>query len=400
MVGLFFAARPVFSQAPALGVQLYAGVTITGTTGQLFAVQAISNLADSNSWACVDLVRLTATNCLWTDTSKSAASGQRFYRTVSAATNLVYILPGSFTMGSPTNEALRGTDEVQHVVTISKGFYIGKNLVTQGDYLSVVGSNPSWFTPVNGYTLDLLRPVESLKWAVATNYCALRTAKEQAAGLIPTNWVYRLPTESEWEYACRAGTTTAFYLSNALASAQANFDGQYGYDSVIGSITNLNGIFLNKTADVGSYAPPNSWGLYDMIGNVKEWCSDWYGPYPTSAPGASVTDPQGPATGPANVLRGGSWLDRADACRSAHRFYTTDPVASVITWRDFGWCWLLVFNVTCGADCLRFYSSSVFGCLGNRASAMTSMSIQLMPISRSWLIRHSSNTSHACQSRK
>jgi len=324
VLGLLLAARPVFSQAPTLGVQLYAGVNITGTTGSLSAVQAAtSNLADSNSWVCVDLVRLTATNCLWTDTSKSAASGQRFYRTVSAATNLVYILPGTFTMGSPTNEALRGTDEVQHVVTISKGFYIGKNLVTQGDYLAVVGSNPSYFTPANGYSLDLARPVEAVKWAKATNYCALRTANEQAAGLIPTNWVYRLPTESEWEYACRAGTVTAFCLSNGLVSAQANFDGQYGYNAVTGSITNLSGLLLNQTADVGSYAPPNSWGLYDMIGNVHEWCSDWYGTYPTNMPGGSVPDPQGPATGPDHVLRGGSWSDRAESCRSAARFYVT-----------------------------------------------------------------------------
>jgi formylglycine-generating enzyme required for sulfatase activity len=324
VVAILFAARPVLSQAPTLGVQLYAGINITGTAGRLFAVQATSNLADSNSWVCVDLVRLTTTNYLWTDTSKSAATGQRFYRTVSAATNLVYILPGTFTMGSPTNEALRGTDEVQHVVMITKGFYIGKNPVTQGDYVSVVGGNGGYFTPVNGYSQDLLRPVESVKWVDASNYCALRTANEQAAGLIPTNWVYRLPTESEWEYACRAGTTTAFYLSNGLASAQANFNGQYGYDAVIGSITNLSGVFLNRTAEVGSYAPPNGWGLNDMIGNVKEWCFDWYGPYPTSVPGANVIDPQGPATGPAHVLRSGSWLDRAEACRSACRFYTTD----------------------------------------------------------------------------
>jgi len=324
ILGLLFAARPVFSQAPALGVQLYAGVNITGTTGRLFAVQATSNLADSNSWACVDFVRLTATNCLWTDTSKNAASGQRFYRTISAATNLVYILPGTFTMGSPTNEALRGTDEVQHVVTITKGFYMGKNLVTQGDYLSVVGSNPSYFTPDNGYTLDLLRPVEALKWTKATNYCALRTAQEQAAGLIPTNWVYRLPTESEWEYACRAGTTTAFYLGNGLVSGQANFDGRSGYDSSTGTITNPSGIFLNKTVDTGSYAPPNAWGLYDMIGNVREWCFDWYGNYPTNTPGGSVADPQGPASGPAHVMRSGYWFASADSCRSACRFYTTD----------------------------------------------------------------------------
>jgi formylglycine-generating enzyme required for sulfatase activity len=258
----------------------------------------------------------------WTDPS-APSRGQRFYRAVSlpapADTNLVFIQPGSFTMGSPTNEAERWPDEVQHFVTISRGFWMGKYLVTQRDYLSVAGSNPSFFNGIkNGvdYGIDLTRPVESVSWFDATNYCTQLTQQERAAGRIPTNCVYRLPTEAEWEFACRAGTRTAFYLGRGLNSGQANFDGRYEYDSSVGSITNASGIHLDRTTPVGSYAA-NGWGLYDMAGNVWEWCQDWYGPYPAG----SVTDPQGAVTGSYRLIRGGYWFIDAVYCRSAYRSY-------------------------------------------------------------------------------
>src|SRR5437667_10903877 len=201
-------------------------------------------------------------------------------------------------MGSPTNEAERYSDEVQHLVTISRGFWMEKFSVTQGDYVAVVGSNPSFFNgvqtnyPAGDYGTNLNRPVEQVRWYDATNYCGLRTQQERAAGLIPTNYVYRLPTESEWEYADRAGTTTAFYLGSGLYSGEANFDGQYEYDASVGPIYNASGIWLQQTTAVASYAA-NPWRLYDMIGDVFEWCRDWYGPYPAG----SVTDPQGAVTG-------------------------------------------------------------------------------------------------------
>jgi len=187
-----------------------------------------------------------------------------------------------------------------------------------------VGSNPSYFR--NGtsawsdgtggkLTDELIHPVEQVSWFDATNYCGLRTQQERAGGLIPTNYVYRLPTESEWEYACRAGTTTAFYLGSGLQSGQANFNGRYEYDSSVGTINNPSGIFLGITTPVGSYAA-NPWGLYDIIGNVLEWCQDWYDVYPDG----SVMDPQGPATGSHRVLRGGDWDGGyARGCRSADR---------------------------------------------------------------------------------
>jgi formylglycine-generating enzyme required for sulfatase activity len=223
---------------------------------------------------------------------------------------MVFILPGTFRMGSPANEVDRfGHEGPQTAVTISRGFWMGKYEVTQGEYLAVMGNNPSWFQPPNWPTADLNRPVEQVSWLDATNYCARLTERERAAGRIGTNSVYRLPTEAEWEHACRAWTSDRrFSYGDDPGYANLTDYAWYGNNSAF------------QTHPVGQKLP-NPWGLYDMHGNVFEWCQGWYGTYP----GGSVTDPQGPATGSSRMSRGGRWSpwdDFPGYCRSAYRFYS------------------------------------------------------------------------------
>ncbi|GEM_PF-2104537 len=231
--------------------------------------------------------------------------------------NMSYMDP-TFVMGSPTSEAQRLSNEMQHTVTISYGFYIGKYQVTQGEYLAIMGNNPSRYTSANGYTDDLNRPVEQVSWPDATNYCAHLTAQALASGQIQSGWAYRLPTEAEWEYSCRAGTTTAFSFGNAIHSGDANFLCNYEYNSTNGTVYVSHPPFppVFQTMTVGSYAG-NLFGLYDMHGNVWEWCQDWFGAYPSG----NVVDPQGSSSTVLRVVRGGSYASFGNECRSAYRYY-------------------------------------------------------------------------------
>ncbi|MES2216722.1 MAG: formylglycine-generating enzyme family protein [Patescibacteria group bacterium] len=234
-------------------------------------------------------------------------------------------MDATFTIGSPSSEALRGSDETQHTVTLTGGFYIGRYEVTQGEYLALVGSNPSYFTPANGYSADLNRPVDSVTWHNATNYCGLLTQQERANGHILSTWQYRLPTEAEWQYSCRAGTTTAFSFGNAIHGGDANFYDNYEYDASSGEtyIASPTIPWLNRSTTVGSYNP-NSWGFFDMHGNVDEWCLDWYGSYPSG----SLIDPQGPSSGSSRMLLGGSWGDAGQHTRSAFRNYNVPTLSA------------------------------------------------------------------------
>jgi formylglycine-generating enzyme required for sulfatase activity len=297
-----------------LDLQLYAGLSITGAVGTVYSIEYVTELAQTNdatAWRCLEFLQLPASPYLWADKS-APVTGKRFFRAVvfAAPTNLVFIPPGTFRMGSPTNEVDREDywEDPQTAVTISRGFWMGKYLVTQGEYQTLMGSNPSWFngdrTADGGsnYGANLTRPAESLSWFDATNYCGQLTQQERAAGRIATNSVYRLPTEAEWEYACRAWTSTRFSYGDDPGYTNLTDYAWYGDNS--GGMTHPVGQKL-----------PNCWGLYDMHGNVLEHCQDWYGHYP----GGSIIDPQGPATGAERVSRGGCRSFTAGGCRSALR---------------------------------------------------------------------------------
>lgn len=291
-------------------------LVLAGVPGSVYQVQSTDGLSTTSIWSHVGHCVLTGTTSRVTISNCSSAV-RRFYRTIwCPSTNLVWIEAGTFTMGSPADEALRSSDETQHLVTITHGFWMGKYLVTQHDYLAVSGSNPSYFTASNGYSEDLSRPVEGVSWFDAVNYCSRLTQRERAAGRIPGSYAYRLPTESEWEYACRAGTKTAFYVGNSLCSGRANFDAQKEYSSGQGETDNLKGIFLGYTVRVGTYQP-NGLGLYDMDGNLWQWCQDWHADYP----GGRLTDPQGPSLGLFRIWRGGTWGAFGRFCRAAQRGY-------------------------------------------------------------------------------
>jgi formylglycine-generating enzyme required for sulfatase activity len=218
------------------------------------------------------------------------------------------LLPvGTFKMGSPPTEAERGDDEgPQHEVTMTKPFYVAIHAVTQRQYELVMNQNPSYFQGSKGGGPDF--PVENVSWHEAEEFCRKLSElfAEKEAGR-----VYRLPTEAEWEYACRAGQQAAFASGLAISSREANFNGNYPYGQA------SRGPYLERTSRVGSYLP-NSYGLYDMHGNVWEWCSDFYDRhYYRNSP---RFDPQGPPTGSLRVVRGGSCYNIGRFCRSAYRF--------------------------------------------------------------------------------
>ncbi|MFO0926527.1 MAG: SUMF1/EgtB/PvdO family nonheme iron enzyme [Gemmataceae bacterium] len=201
--------------------------------------------------------------------------------------------PGTFQMGSPEEEEQRDDDETQHRVTLTQGYWLGIHEVTQAQWKAVMGNNPSNFKGDN-------LPVENVRWDDCQVFCRKLGEK--------TGKRFRLPTEAEWEYACRAGTTTPFHFGETISTEQANYDGNGTYGR------RQTGTYREKTTLVGSFAA-NAWGLYDMHGNVWEWCQDWHGDYPSG----DIKDPQGESSGTTRVLRGGSWASYPWDCRAATR---------------------------------------------------------------------------------
>lgn len=234
---------------------------------------------------------------------------------------LIFIQGGTFEMGSPETELQRGEDETQHSVNLDN-FYISKYEVTQKEYEEIMGENPSNF---KGEKL----PVENVTWYDAINFCnrlservgltAVYTIDGENVSWDKTANGYRLPTEAEWEYAARAGTTTPFNTENSISAEEANFYGHYPYgiEENYFSQENLEtkpGKYRQTTVEVGSFSP-NKWGLYDMHGNVREWCFDYYGEYNLE----NTNNPSGPNTGTLRVNRGGGWNDYAKHMRSSYR---------------------------------------------------------------------------------
>jgi formylglycine-generating enzyme required for sulfatase activity len=236
----------------------------------------------------------------------------------------VYIYPGSFIMGSSEKEAERDVDERQHRVTLTKGFYMQTTEVTERQWRFFVretgyrseaetsggayywtgekwekNKNINWKNP--GFTQGENDPVTCVSWNDAEEFIEWISKRDGQR--------YSLPTEAQWEYAARAGTTTPFAFGKCLSSDQANYDGNYPMSGC------SKGNYRKETTPVASF-PANEWGLHDMNGNVWEWCSDWYGEYPSG----EVTDPSGPNSGSERVLRGGSWYDDASNCRAPDRY--------------------------------------------------------------------------------
>jgi sulfatase modifying factor 1 len=207
---------------------------------------------------------------------------------------LRWIMPGKFLMGSPENEAERHSNETRHRVILTQGYWLADTTCTQALWQAVLGNNPSRFKSED-------RPVETVSWDYAQRFI------ERLNKLIPEGG-FRLPTEAEWEYACRAGTTTAFWFGGQISSEQVNYDGNYPYAG------GPKGQYRQQTVAVKAL-PCNGWGLYQMHGNVWEWCQDWYDDYPSE----TAVDPTGPERGGRRVLRGGSWFSNGRGARSANR---------------------------------------------------------------------------------
>jgi uncharacterized protein (TIGR02996 family) len=203
-----------------------------------------------------------------------------------------FIPPGVFLMGCPQKEKGYYKEE-QHRVTLTQGFWLAACLVTQAQWRAVLGDDSS-----NVKANDL--PVDRVSWDDCMAFCA-RLGEMTGAR-------FRLPTEAQWEYACRAGTTTPFFSGETISTEQANYDGGVIYGQ------GEKGVYRKQTTPVSSF-PPNAWGLFDMHGNLYEWCHDWWGDYSTD----DQQDPEGSTSGETRVLRGGSWFLGPWFCRSAYR---------------------------------------------------------------------------------
>ena len=279
------------------------GQAIVGADKKRFVIEDVNGTQHDGNYT---LVVSNDFGSVTTQPTQLVVDGTPTSHTVaSISMDMIFCPPGTFTMGSPSNETGRGGDETQHQVTLSHGFYLGKHEVTQAQYQTIMNGNPSGLNADPSQFKGSNRPVEKVSWNDAQIFLTRLNEMEQTAGRLPTGWKYVLPTEAQWEYACRAGTTTAYSWGNDINSSRANYNWDGGATS---------GNDFKQTRDVGQYAA-NPWGFFDMQGNVWEWVSDWKANYLIGA----QTDPEGPASGSDRFLRGGSWYDDGALLRSAKR---------------------------------------------------------------------------------
>ena len=262
---------------------------------------------------------------------------------------MVWCPAGSFQMGSPDIEHSRGNDEGPvHTVTLSHDFYMGKYEVTQAQWKAVMGSNPA-----SGYGVGDDYPVYDVSWNDITGSGGfIERLNQHLASSSGQGGPVRLPSEAEWEYACRAGTTTRFYFGDSLTPADDNAtDGSTDSAAYPGNRSDYMWWWFNCQGNAkGAYGAkpvgtkrPNAWGLYDMNGNVWEWCQDWYA---ESYSSGSATDPNGPVSGNSRVIRGGSWDLQTFLCRSAYRTTYFPDIRSF----NFGFRIIFSIHIQNGAD--------------------------------------------------
>lgn len=293
---------------PDLGLSLSpAGRFLSDIEGGALGRWGVEVSTDMKDWVLWEYVTNTVSSLEVVDPD-AWLHGHQFYRarfgdppvlTPGDTNHMVWIPPGSFLMGSPVNEAGRYTNEgPQTMVTVSRGFWIGQYEVTQGEYEAVMGADPSYYKGLP------YCPVENVSWQSAVDYCGRLNDLERAAGRLPDGWAYRLPTEAEWEYAARAGTTNRYSFGDDPEGIEvyryATFKDNRGWGRSPRPVT---------------AKPPNAWGIVGLYGNVGEWCADWYGPYS----GGSRQDPTGPVMGTEKIWRGGAYLLRHRDCRCACR---------------------------------------------------------------------------------
>jgi sulfatase modifying factor 1 len=289
---------------------------MTGATEEETTMRSLRATWKDTAWPFI-LSFIWAVGIFLIPSSEALAQEGRLVN--SLGMTFVLISPGTFLMGSApggiydTVEKIywkehwikplyRDSDEVQHEVVLTKPFYMQVTELTQGQWKAVMGSNPSYFKDCGEDC-----PVERISWIDAQEFIQELNKKNEGK--------YRLPTEAEWEYCARAGTATAFSWGNQVDCSLAMFQNNTlrGWDFCVRQVK-YRGLKEDSPAPVKSY-PPNPWGLYDMHGNIWEWCQDWYGPYPEE----KVVDPKGAIKGSDRVRRGGSWFGMGTLCRSANR---------------------------------------------------------------------------------